>query len=115
MSFKGGLGNLMKQAQEMQAKMQQAQKEIAQMTITGESGAGLVRIEMNGQHKAKRVQIDPSLAKPDEIEVLEDLIVAAFNSASQKVEEASRQKLSGLTAGLDLPPDLLGGDGSSSN
>ncbi len=116
MNMKGGLNQLLKQAQEMQTKMQQAQQQLAEMVIIGESGGGMVKIHMNGRHDVKRVQIDPSLIKtgaaPEDIEVLEDLIAAAINDAVKKVEKASREKLSGLTAGMQLPPgfeDQIGG------
>lgn len=112
-NFKGGLGNLMKQAQEMQAKMQQAQKEITQMTIEAEAGAGLVKLKINGQHRGIKCTIDPSLMTADQREVLEDLIIAAINKASDSIEETSRKKLSALTGGLNLPEGLMGGDGTN--
>ena len=83
--MKGGIGNLMKQAQKMQANMQKAQAEIAAMEVTGESGGGMVKVTMNGRHEAKRVQIDPSVPLDDR-EMLEDLVAAAINDAVQRVE-----------------------------
>jgi len=103
--MKGGIGDLMKQAQQMQADMQKAQEEIANMQIEGQSGAGMVKVTMNGQHELLRVTIDDSLMSDDK-EMLEDLIAAAVNDASQKLAAESKGKMSGLTAGLDLPPGM---------
>ncbi|MBF8269778.1 MAG: nucleoid-associated protein [Gammaproteobacteria bacterium] len=103
--MKGGLGDIMKQAQAMQEKLQQAQAEIANLEVAGEAGAGLVKVIMNGKHELKRVTIDPALFKDDK-EMLEDLIAAAVNDASRRLEKTSRDKMSGLTAGLNLPADL---------
>lgn len=103
--MKSGLGNLMKQAQEMQANLQKAQEEIAKMEVTGEAGAGMVKITMNGRHEVKRVEIDPGLMQEDR-EMLEDLIAAAFNDANKRVENMSKEKMSGLTAGLNLPAGM---------
>lgn len=103
--MKGGLGDLMKQAQQMQADMQKAQEEIANMQIEGQSGAGLVKVTMNGQHELLRVNIDDSLMGDDK-EMLEDLIAAAVNDASQKLAVESKGKMSGLTDGLNLPPGM---------
>lgn len=100
--MKGGLGNLLKQAQQMQAKMQEAQEQLANMSVTGEAGGGLVRITMNGRHDVKRVHIENSLLDETK-EVLEDLIAAAVNDAVRKVEKASRDKLNTITAGIQLP------------
>lgn len=88
---KGGLGNLMKQAQQMQEKMQKVQEEIANMEVTGESGAGLVKVTINGAHNCRRVEIDPSLMADDK-DMLEDLIAAAFNDAARRIEEAQKKK-----------------------
>ncbi len=101
--MKGGLGNLMKQAQDMQARMQKAQQEIALLEVTGESGAGLVKVTMNGKHDVKRVELDDSLMQEDK-EMLEDLLAAAVNDAVRKVEAASSAKMNSLTAGMALPP-----------
>lgn len=110
--MKGNLGNLLKQAQQMQTKMQEAQEQLANMLVTGEAGAGLVRVEMNGRHDVKRVHLDPSLMK-EEKEILEDLLAAAINDAVRKVEKASREKLNALTAGIQLPPGFEGEGGES--
>jgi DNA-binding YbaB/EbfC family protein len=101
--FKGGMGNLMKQAQKMQDDMQKIQEELANAEVTGESGAGLVKVVMTGRHDVKRVDIDSSLMEEDK-EMLEDLLAAAVNDAVRKVEENSKDKMSGLTSGMGLPP-----------
>ncbi len=98
---KPALGDLMKKAQEMQKKMQEIQKQIAEMEVIGQSGGGLVKITMTGQHYAKRVALDPSLMKEDKA-IIEDLIAAAVNDASDKIEKGTRDKMSGLT-GIKLP------------
>ncbi len=103
--MKGGLGNLMKQAQQMQEKLQKAQAEIAAMEVEGESGAGLVRVVVTGRHEARRVTIDPSLLADDK-DMLEDLVAAAFNDAVRKLERTTQERMSGLTAGLPLPPGM---------
>jgi len=100
--MKGGIGKLMKQAQEMQANMQKAQEELANMEVTGESGGGLVTVVMNGRHDVKRVSIDDSLMGDDK-EMLEDLLAAAVNDAVRQVERNTQEKMSGMTAGLNLP------------
>jgi len=94
----------MKQAQEMQDKLQKAQEELASMEVTGESGGGMVKVVMNGRHDVRRVQIDPGLL--GEREMLEDLVAAAINDAERKVEAQARDHLSGLTGGLNLPAGL---------
>jgi hypothetical protein len=103
--MKGGLGNLMKQAQEMQASMQRAQEELAGLEVTGESGGGLVKVTMTGKHEVKRVAIDDSLVGDDK-DMLEDLVAAAINDATHRVEEATKERMNGLTAGLNLPPGM---------
>ncbi len=103
--MKDGLGNLMKQAQKMQADMQKAQEEIASMEVEGQSGGGLVKVTMTGQHELRRVVIDDSLMGDDK-EMLEDLVAAAVNDASQRVDTNSKEKMSGMAAGLSLPPGL---------
>jgi DNA-binding YbaB/EbfC family protein len=103
--MKGNIGNLMKQAQKMQADLQRAQEEIARAEVTGESGGGLVKVTMNGRHEVRRVQIDPSLVGDDR-EMLEDLVAAACNDASHRVEHMTQERMSGLTAGMALPPGL---------
>ena len=100
--MKGGIGKLMKQAQEMQANMQKAQEELANMEVTGESGGGLVSVIMTGRHDVKRVSIDDSLMGDDK-DMLEDLLAAAVNDAVRQVERTSQEKMSGMTAGLNLP------------
>ncbi len=98
---KGGLGNLMKQAQEMQKNLQAAQEEIAKMEVSGEAGGGLVKVTMTGKHELVKVEIDDSIM--DDKEMLEDLFAAAVNSAVRKVEEVTAEKMGGLGQGLDLP------------
>lgn len=101
--MKGGMGNLMKQAQEMQEKMQRAQEEIANMEVTGESGAGLVKIRMNGRHDVKGVDIDASLLEEDK-EILEDLIAAAVNDSVRKIESTTQERMASVTGGMGMPP-----------
>lgn len=98
------LGNIMKQVQDMQTRMTEMQEKLAQQEITGASGAGLVRATLNGKSELRRIKIDPSLMKPEETEVLEDLIVAAVNDARGKVEKLAQDEMSKLTGGLPLPP-----------
>lgn len=111
---KPGLGELMKKAQEMQKKMQDIQQQVTEMLVKGQSGGGVVKIDMNGQHmvpQGKRVTIDPSIApglSKEQVEILEDLIAAAINDAAAKVEKGTREKMSALTGiklpdGFDLP------------
>lgn len=100
--MKPDLGELMKQARGMQEQMQQAQEKLANTEVTGESGAGMVRVVMTGRHDVKRVQIDPSLLSEDK-EMLEDLLAAAVNDAVRKVEDNNREMLAGLAGGLNLP------------
>jgi hypothetical protein len=101
--MKGGMGNLMKQAQEMQEKMQRVQEEVAKAEVLGESGAGMIKITMNGRHDVSKVDIDPSVMEEDK-ELLEDLLAAAVNDAVRKVEANSKEKMEEATAGLNLPP-----------
>ena len=103
--MKGGIGQLMKQAQEMQANMQKAQDEMASIDVIGESGAGMVRITMTCKHQVKSVEIDDALLADDK-DMLEDLIVAAFNDSIRKVEKTVQEKFSGLSSGLNLPPGM---------
>ena len=100
--MKGGLGNLMRQAQQMQENME---KELVNLEVTGESGAGMVKVVLNGRHEAKKVTIEPKLVSED-LEMLEDLVVAAINDASRKIEERSKEKYAGLMSGLKLPPGM---------
>jgi len=103
--MKGGMGNLMKQAQQMQAKMAKAQEELAKMEVTGESGAGMVKVTMTGSHSVRRVEIDESLMADDK-EMVEDLVAAAFNDAVRRVEEQNKDKMGALTGGMQLPPGM---------
>ena len=100
---KGGLGNLMKQAQQMQERMQKMQEEVAKKEVTGESGAGLVKVTVNGAHNCRRIEIDPSLMEDDK-EMLEDLVAAAFNDAVRRAEELQKEKMASATSGMQLPP-----------
>ena len=97
-----GIGDLMKQAQQVQERMQEMQEEIARLEVTGESGAGLVKVTMNGRHEVRRVNIDDSLLGEDK-SMLEDLVAAACNDAAHKVEAAQQEKMSGLAGGFGLP------------
>ncbi|MGM0702218.1 MAG: YbaB/EbfC family nucleoid-associated protein [Pseudomonadota bacterium] len=101
--MKGGMGNLMKQAQEMQEKVQQAQEEVARAEVTGEAGAGMIKVTMNGRHDVSKVDIDPSVMEEDK-ELLEDLLAAAVNDAVRKVEANTKERMEEATAGLNLPP-----------
>ena len=101
--FKGGMGNIMKQAQQMQERMQKAQEELASMEVTGESGAGMVKVTMTCNHNIRRVDIAPSLMDDDK-EMLEDLIAAAFNDGVRRVAETSKEKMGDVTGGMPLPP-----------
>jgi DNA-binding YbaB/EbfC family protein len=100
-----GLDDLMKQAQQMQANMQKMQEDLAKAEVTGEAGAGLIRVVMNGRHDVKRVNIDDSLMTEDK-EMLEDLLAAAVNDAVRKVEQQSREQMAKMTAGMGIPPDF---------
>ncbi|KZZ41892.1 MAG: YbaB/EbfC family nucleoid-associated protein [Saccharospirillaceae bacterium] len=103
--IKGGMGNLMKQAQKMQEQMQEAQAKLAEAEVTGESGAGLVKVTMNGRHDVKRVELDDSVMEEDK-EMLEDLLAAAVNDAVRKIEANSQEQMSKMTAGMGLPPGM---------
>ncbi|MCW8932879.1 MAG: YbaB/EbfC family nucleoid-associated protein [Gammaproteobacteria bacterium] len=100
--MKGGLGGLMKQAQKMQEDMQKSQAELANMEVTGVAGGGMVSVVMTGRHDIRRVNIDDSVM--DDKEMLEDLVAAAVNDAVRQVEKESKNKMSGMTDGLNLPP-----------
>ena len=100
--MKGGLAGLMKQAQAMQENMKKAQDQLAQTEIEGFAGAGMVKVVMTGAHEVRRVSIDPSVM--DDREMLEDLVAAAMNDAVRRGEDLSKEKMSGFTAGLNLPP-----------
>jgi hypothetical protein len=97
-----GLDELMQQAQAMQQKMQASQEELSKLEVTGESGAGLISVIMNGRHDVKRVNIDPSLLGEDK-EILEDLLAAAVNDAVRKVEQNNQKQMANLTSGMKLP------------
>ena len=103
--MKGGIGNLMKQAQLMQDNMKKLQGELAATEVEGQSGSGMVKVVMTGRHEVKRVTIDPRLLA-DEREMLEDLVVAAVNDAARRVEAMTQEKMAGVTAGLPLPPGM---------
>lgn len=101
------LGQLMKQAQQMQSKMEELQESLAAAEITGSAGGGMVSITMNGKNEVKAVKIDPSMAGgPDDVEILEDLLVAAFNDAKAKAEAKTQEEMSKITGGLNLPPGM---------
>ncbi len=103
--MKGGLVGLMKQAQKMQTDYQEAQEELAHMEVSGESGAGMVKVMMTGRHDVLRVELDTALMAEDK-EMIEDLLAAAVNDAVHKVDKISRDKLSGLTGGMGLPEGM---------
>ena len=103
--MKGGLGNLMKQAQKVQENMQKAQEELAAMEVTGEAGGGLVKVVMTGRHETRRVHIDDSLLSDDK-DMLEDLVAAAINDAAHKIERNMQEKFSGLASGMGLPGNI---------
>ncbi|MEM8877643.1 MAG: YbaB/EbfC family nucleoid-associated protein [Pseudomonadota bacterium] len=98
--------DMMKQAQQLQSKMQEMHTELEQLEIEGEAGAGMVRIVLNGRGDVRRVAIDPSLLKPEDAEIIEDLIVAAFGDAKRKSQEVMQEKMKQVTGGLPLPPGL---------
>ncbi len=100
--MKGAMGNMMKQAQKMQEDMQKAQEEIANMEVEGEAGGGMVKVVMNGRHELRKVELDDSLMSDDK-EMIEDLLAAAVNDAVRRIEQQSSEKMSGVTAGLNLP------------
>ncbi|MCA8929966.1 MAG: YbaB/EbfC family nucleoid-associated protein [Alphaproteobacteria bacterium] len=100
------LGNILKQAQNMQSRMAEIQEELQDLEIEGQAGAGLVRVTVNGKGEMRSLQLDPAVVDKDEVSVLEDLIVAAVNDARGKAETVSREKMAALTEGLPLPPGL---------
>jgi DNA-binding YbaB/EbfC family protein len=100
------LGNLMKQAQQMQTKMAEMQAKLAELEVTGASGGGMLKVTLNGKFELKGIKIDPSLVSADDVEVLEDLIVAAFNDAKGKAEAAMQEEMSKVTGGLNLPAGM---------
>ena len=103
--MKGALGQIMRQAQEVQEKLRRAQEEVARMEITGESGAGMVKVTLDGRHQARKVEINPAALSEDK-EFLEDLIAAAINDAAQKLDTATKDKMASVTGGMNLPPGM---------
>ncbi|MGE5516476.1 MAG: YbaB/EbfC family nucleoid-associated protein [Bacteroidota bacterium] len=100
------LGNLMKQAQQMQTKMAEMQAKLGELEVTGASGGGMLKVTLNGKSEMKGIKIDPSLVAPDDVEMLEDLIIAAFNDAKAKAEAAMQDEMSKVTGGLNLPAGM---------
>lgn len=100
------LAGLMKQAQQMQEKMQEMQSRLETMELDGESGAGLVKVTLNGKGELRRIKIDPKLADPADTEMLEDLIVAAHRDAKSKLESAAAEEMQKISGGLQLPPGM---------
>ncbi len=103
--MKGGIGQLMKQAQQMQEKMQKAQEELQKIIVNGESGGGMVKISITCKNEIKKIDIDDSLFS-EEKDMLEDLLIAAFNDAIRKADKKSQESMSGMTSGLNLPPGM---------
>jgi DNA-binding YbaB/EbfC family protein len=101
--MKSGLGNLMKQAQAMQENLRKAQEELAGIEVNGSSGGGMVKVVMTCRHDIKKVEIDSTLVNEDDKEVLEDLVAAAVNDAVRRVEQATQEKMAGLTGGMNIP------------
>jgi len=102
---KNALGRMMRQAQQMQENLKKAQDDVARLEITGESGAGMVKVTLTGKYQARKVEINPAALQEDK-EFLEDLIAAAINDAAQKVEEESQRRMAKATAGMQLPPGM---------
>ena len=102
--LKGGIGGLMKQAQQMQENMKKAQEQLAQIEVEGQSGAGMVKVTMTCAHDVRRVAIDASVM--DDKEMLEDLVAAAVNDAVRRAEQVSQERMAGFTSGLNLPPGM---------
>ena len=102
--MKGNIAGLMQQAQKMQQEMQKAQEELANLEVTGEAAAGLVKVTMNGKHAVRRVEIDPSLL--DDKEMLEDIVTAAINDAVNRIASTTQERMSDMTAGINLPPGM---------
>ena len=103
------LGQMLKQAEQLQARMTELQNELAGVEITGTSGGGMMQVVINGKGETRRVKIDPSLVDPNEVEVLEDLLVAALNDAKAKLEAHLAEKMADVTGGIPLPPGILPG------
>jgi len=100
------LGQMMKQVQEMQGRMQEMQASLGDAEVTGSSGGGMVTVTLNGRGEARGIAVDPSLMKPDDREVLEDLVVAAINDARGKVDQLVKDKTAEIMGGMQLPPGL---------
>ncbi len=100
---KGGLGDMMKQVQQMQAKMDQMQAELEKAEVEASSGGGMIKVVANGKHEIKSISIDPEVVDKDDVEMLQDLIVAAVNQIHQKVQELQAEQMSGLTGGIKIP------------
>jgi DNA-binding YbaB/EbfC family protein len=100
------LGNMLKQAQEMQVKMQEMQAKLESAEVTGSAGGGMVSVTLNGKHVVRQIKIDPKIVNPAEVEILEDLILAAVNDARAKVESHIKEEMAKLTGGLQLPPGM---------
>ena len=104
--MKGNIGNMMKQAQQLQANMQRAQAEIAALEVTGEAGGGMAKVTMTGKHEVRRVLLDPSIISGDDKDMLEDLVAAAVNDAVHQVERATQDMMASVMGGLELPPGM---------
>jgi len=100
--MKGNIAQLMQQAQKVQESLKKAQEELAGLEVTGESGGGLVKVQMNGKHEVRRVSIDPEVA--DDREMIEDLVAAAINDAVKRIQDITQERMAGLTGGLPIPP-----------
>jgi len=100
---KGGIGNMMKQVQQMQAKMEEMQAELEKAEVEGSAGGGMVKVVLNGRNDIKTITIDPEVVDKDDVEMLQDLIVAAFNQAKEKAQELQQEQLAGITGGLSIP------------
>ncbi len=103
MGGNNNMNNLMKQAQKMQQEMQKAQKELEEKVFEGQAGGGVVKIEMNGKKEMTAVTIDPEAVDPDDIEMLQDLIIAAYNQAAEQIDEETQNKMGGITGGMKIP------------
>ena len=100
------LGQMMKQAQEMQTKLAELQQRLAESEVTGSAGGGMVQVTLSGKGEMRALKIDPSLVDPNEVQIMEDLIIAATNDARAKVEQQTAEEMQKLTGGLNLPPGL---------
>ncbi|MEE4304861.1 MAG: YbaB/EbfC family nucleoid-associated protein [Wenzhouxiangella sp.] len=100
--MKGNIAQLMQQAQKVQENLKKAQEELAELEVTGEAGGGLVKVHMNGRHEVRRVAIDPEVG--DDREMIEDLVAAAINDAVKRIQEITKERMSGLTGGMPMPP-----------